>query len=425
MAGQLALIFLTGLVLAYALSFASQFYERYQSSSTMINGIIEREVGVSVAVLDRLPASEREGWLARLRGRSYRYELGEGLPGPALAAPSVPAARAIQQAVGVAYPLTFTTLPGPAEHFQVHLRLSDGAPLTLDVQPLDLPLALWLPAALLVQLLLLGLCTWLAVRLAIGPLTRLARAAEALDPNLPGTPLTEQGPGEVVRAAVAFNAMQQRIAESLKERMQILGAISHDLQTPITRMKLRAEFMDASAEKDKLWNDLSEVEQLVREGIAYARGSHDASEPLRRVDLDAFVQSLVFDYQDTGKPVVLSGTSEVVLGTRPHGLRRILVNLLDNALKFAGAAELQVGGAVHGGVSILVLDRGPGIAQEQLSEVFKPFYRLENSRSRDTGGTGLGLAIAQQLAVTLGARLTLSAREGGGLQAELWLAVSH
>ncbi|MBN0719565.1 HAMP domain-containing histidine kinase, partial [Pseudomonas aeruginosa] len=133
------------------------------------------------------------------------------------------------------------------------------------------------------------------VRTAIGPLTRLVKAVEHLDPNRPAQPLAETGPREVAHAAAAFNAMQARIADYLKERMQLLAAISHDLQTPITRMKLRVEFMDASSDRDKLWNDLEEMQHLVREGVAYARSMHGSTETSCRVDLDAFLDSLVFD----------------------------------------------------------------------------------------------------------------------------------
>jgi signal transduction histidine kinase len=188
-------------------------------------------------------------------------------------------------------------------------------------------------------------------------------------------------------------------------------------------MKLRAEFMDDSSEKDKLWNDLGEMEHLVREGVAYARSIHGATEESRRTDLDSFLDSLVFDYQDVGKDVQLTGKSAAVIDTRPHALRRVLVNLTDNALKFAGAAELQVEKRADGNLSIRILDRGPGIAEEELKQVMEPFYRVENSRNRSTGGTGLGLAIAQQLAVAIGGSLTLSNREGGGLCAELRLPV--
>jgi signal transduction histidine kinase len=226
----------------------------------------------------------------------------------------------------------------------------------------------------------------------------------------------------VANAAVAFNAMQTRIAAHVAERMQILGAISHDLQTPITRMKLRTEFMDASVDRDKLAQDLNEVERLVREGIDYARSAHGKVETPVRVELAAFLESLVYDYQDTGKAVSLSGDSAGPLSTRPHALRRVLGNLIDNALKFAGAAEVRVDAAEGGPVSIFVLDRGPGIPAHELDAVLQPFYRLESSRNRDTGGTGLGLAIAQQLAEVLGAKLILSPRDGGGLSVELRIA---
>jgi len=181
------------------------------------------------------------------------------------------------------------------------------------------------------------------------------------------------------------------------------------------------ELMDDCGDKDKLWNDLGEMEHLVREGVAYARSVHGATEESRRTDLDSFLDSLVFDYQDMGKDVQLSGKSNAVIHTRPHALRRVLVNLTDNALKFAGAAQLRVEPEEGDSLSVTVMDRGPGIAEEELARVIEPFYRVENSRNRSTGGTGLGLAIAQQLAQALGGTLTLRNREGGGLCAELRL----
>ncbi|WP_065260375.1 ATP-binding protein [Pseudomonas bananamidigenes] len=421
LASRLSLIFLIGLILAQALSFGAQYYERYESAKNTMLGNLETDVSTSIAILDRLPAAERPQWLERLARPNYGYLLGEGEPGTPINAGEVPiAVTSITDAIGENYPLTFTDIPGPKKHFQGHLRLSDGSPVTIDVRPSMVPLSPWLPVVLLGQLALMIACTWLAVRIAIRPLTRLANAVETLDPNAHPINLDEQGPNEVVYAARAFNTMQARIAAYLKERMQLLAAISHDLQTPITRMKLRAEFMDDSAEKDKLWNDLGEMEHLVREGVAYARSIHGATEESRRTNLDSFLDSLVFDYQDMGKQVQLSGKSEAVIDTRPHALRRVLVNLTDNALKFAGAAELLIQ-REKTGLSIKVMDRGPGIAEEELAQVMEPFYRVENSRNRSTGGTGLGLAIAQQLAMALGGSLNLSNREGGGLCAELKL----
>ncbi|MCU1763023.1 HAMP domain-containing histidine kinase [Pseudomonas sp. 14P_8.1_Bac3] len=420
LASRLSLIFLVGLILAQALSFGAQYYERYETAKTTMLGNLETDVSTSIAILDRLPAEERAGWLQQLERRNYRYLLDEGSPGTAMRDSPI-AVTSIKDAIGMDYPMTVTDIPGPIKHFQVHLKLADGSPVTIDVRPSMVPLSPWLPIVLLGQLVLMILCTWLAVRIAIRPLTRLAEAVETLDPNTHPVLLDENGPTEVAHAAKAFNAMQARIAAYLKERMQLLAAISHDLQTPITRMKLRAEFMDDSSEKDKLWNDLGEMEHLVREGVAYARSVHGATEESRRTNLDSFLDSLVFDYQDMGKDVQLSGKSDSVIDTRPHALRRVLVNLTDNALKFAGAAQLQVDSTSDGGLSVKVMDRGPGIAAEELAHVMEPFYRVENSRNRSTGGTGLGLAIAQQLALAIGGSLTLSNREGGGLCAELKL----
>ncbi|MBL0795275.1 ATP-binding protein [Pseudomonas sp. B7] len=424
LASRLSLIFLIGLILAQALSFGAQYYERYESAKNTMLGNLETDVSTSIAILDRLPAEERPMWLKRLARKNYGYLLSEGEPGTPLDPQDVPiAVTSITDAIGEAYPLTFTDIPGPIKHFQGHLRLSDGSPVTIDVRPSMVPLSPWLPVVLLGQLALMLACTWLAVRIAIRPLTRLANAVETLDPNAHPINLDEKGPNEVAYAARAFNSMQARIAAYLKERMQLLAAISHDLQTPITRMKLRAEFMDDSAEKDKLWSDLGEMEHLVREGVAYARSIHGSTEESRRTNLDSFLDSLVFDYQDMGKEVQLSGKSDAVIDTRPHALRRVLVNLTDNALKFAGAAELLIQ-RDKSSLSIKVMDRGPGIAEEELAQVMEPFYRVENSRNRSTGGTGLGLAIAQQLALALGGSLTLSNREGGGLCAELKLPLS-
>ncbi|UVL42844.1 HAMP domain-containing histidine kinase [Pseudomonas sp. B21-040] len=421
LASRLSLIFLIGLILAQALSFGAQYYERYETAKNTMLGNLETDVSTSIAILDRLPAAERASWLQQLERRNYRYLLDEGSPGTAMSDTPI-AVTSIKDAIGKDYPMTVTDIPGPIKHFQVHLKLADGSPVTIDVRPSMVPLSPWLPFVLLGQLALMIACTWLAVRIAIRPLTRLAQAVDTLDPNAHPVHLDEKGPTEVAHAAKAFNAMQARIAAYLKERMQLLAAISHDLQTPITRMKLRAEFMDDSSEKDKLWNDLGEMEHLVREGVAYARSVHGATEESRRTDLDSFLDSLVFDYQDMGKDVSLEGKSATVIDTRPHALRRVLVNLTDNALKFAGAAELWVE-SKNGNLSVKVMDRGPGISEEELAHVMEPFYRVENSRNRSTGGTGLGLAIAQQLAIAIGGSLTLSNREGGGLCAELKLPV--
>lgn len=417
---RLFLIFAIGLVLAHALSFTLLFYERFSATKNLMLGDLERDVAVAMDIFDRLPPAERGDWLDRLSSGNRRYLLGPGeADQPLAAAEARTAAAAIAAALRGQRPLAIQAVRGDPRHIQARVTLSDGSHVVLDIHLQMPPLAMWLPAVLGLQLLLLVGCAWLAVRLAVRPLTRLAGAADALEPGKPLPPLPQSGPTEVAHAAAAFNAMQGRINSHLAERMQMLGAISHDLQTPLTRMKLRAEFMEDSVDRQKLEHDLEEVERLVREGIDYARSAHGGLEKPARIDLDAFLDTLVYDYEDTGRGISWQGRSGTSMLTRPHALRRVLSNLADNALNFSGAAEIRLHARAPQDVSIFVLDRGPGIPQDELAAVFEPFYRVEASRNRGTGGTGLGLAIARQLAGVLGADLILSNREGGGLSAEL------
>lgn len=419
---RLFLILLAGLTAAHVLSFAVLFQERTMSAKATMYTTLENDVGTAITLLDRLGPQERPQWLTLLDRRTYRYRLDRGVPGvPELSARAAEIRDVINVAAGKRFAVTVESIPGEREHLQAHVVLSDGSPVTIDVVPALMPLAAWLPWLLAAQLGVLVLCTWMAVRLAITPLLRLATAAETLDPSRNTARLEEAGPAEVAHAATAFNAMRDRIAHYLQERVQILAAISHDLQTPLTRMKLRAEMAVDGPEKDRLVNDLSEIERLVREGVAYAKSAHGDAEKPVRVDIGSFVHSLAFDYRDTGKAVAVPGAIAAVAVTRPHALRRILTNLIDNALKFAGNAEIHVGRTPEERLVIAVLDRGPGIPAGELDAVMQPFYRLEASRSRDTGGTGLGLAIAQQLAIAIGATVRLTNRPGGGLAAEVTL----
>jgi signal transduction histidine kinase len=424
LATRIALILVTGLILSNALTFGAILYERYQVATDMMMGNLERDVASSVALLDRLPAAERSEWLPRLARRYYDFSL-EAVPlrtsGPAPEGLSERLAESIEKAIGTRYPVkAFMAGKGKVE---AQVRLSDATVLTIALRPTPgMPISPWLPLQLCGQLLVMAACCWFAVRLATRPLEQLARAADDLGPDLQSPPLPVTGPTEVARAATAFNAMQARIAANVAERMQILAAVSHDLQTPITRMRLRTDLMDDGPERDKLQRDLLEMETLVREGVSFARTLHNAVEETCKVDLDALLASITADYADAGKPVTLSGACGEPILTKPRALRRVLCNLIDNALKFAGQADIELRRKPDGGFEIAVLDRGPGIPATELEAVFQPFYRLETSRNRDTGGTGLGLAIARQLAQALGATLSLATREGGGLEAKLGMS---
>jgi Signal transduction histidine kinase len=302
---RLVLLVLAGLLLANGLTLSLLLYERMSSARTVMLDNLGYDVATSVAILDRLPADERAAWLPRLARGNYHYQTDAGEPGPV---PDSWCSRSIvaslQEALGGQYALTMSAIPGPREHIQAHLRLADGSPLTIDLRPQLPALARWLPVVLVIQPLLLLLCAWLAVRQVIRPLSRFTRAVETLEPAATQPRLMDdQGPREVAQAARAFNAMQARIQRYLKERTQILAAISHDLQTPITRMKLRVEMSEEPMLRDKLIQDLENMTRLVREGIAYARSAEPLLEPTHRLDLNAFLDTLVCDYTDTGQVV--------------------------------------------------------------------------------------------------------------------------
>jgi signal transduction histidine kinase len=423
MAARVYLIILAGLMLAQGLSFALMFYERYESATTVMLDTVEHEVGTSVAVLDRLSAPERADWLGRLQRDNYRFLLGHGQPGtPLTTERSQEVVRRIEKEVGPGYHMYADAVSMNPERYQVHFTLHDGTPLTLEVMPRGIaPIAQWLPIVLALQLLLLLACAWLAVRLTTRPLTQLAQAAEAMAPTADGPRMSEEGPMEVAHAAIAFNTMQERISRHLKERLHILASISHDLQTPITRMRLRAETLEEGEGRQKILGDLREMEHLVREGVAYARSVHGGAEAPVRMDVKAFLESLVFDYLDTGKPVSLSGAVDGTAMVRRQALRRVLGNLIDNAIKYGGAAEVVAWRNEDGALCIAIRDHGPGIPEDELEHVLQPFYRLESSRNRDTGGAGLGLAIAAQLIRAIGGNLKLANRQDGGLEAMVTL----
>ncbi len=303
----------------------------------------------------------------------------------------------------------------------VTVTLNDGSLLTAYIRdfitsPPPPGTALIYLGSLLIGVSILSFC---AVRLATNPLRRLAVAADQLGCNLHNPPLPETGASEVRRAASAFNRMQTRLIDTLAERTQILAAISHDLQTPITRMRLRVEMLDDSDIQTKFIADLEMMHTLVREGLDLAR-SMDAGQNTQAIDLNALLETLVDDASDTGQKVHLTAMPCAPYKGSLTGLQRCLTNLIDNAVKFGETADITLTDS-PAEVCITVRDHGPGIPEEHLETVLKPFYRLEESRNRQTGGTGLGLSIAHNIAASHGGSLTLRNHHDGGLEATLRL----
>jgi signal transduction histidine kinase len=272
--GRLGIILFSGLVAAHVLAFVLIVFDRMAIEDELGNTFAAVDIADAVAILDYVEPEERPAWLDRLSRRHWRYVLGDG--GEIEAQPSSKRLQAniarLRAVLGPAHDANFVYFDPPTRLRRgILIHLTDGSPLTLEIFWQGASISPWLPAALAVQLCIIAFFVWVAVKLATQPLARLEHAANSLGSDLRGEPLPEDGPQEVARAATAFNAMQRRIAEQVAERVQILAAISHDLQTPITRMRLRADFLGDSDAKEKLQGDLQEMQTLVKQGLALAR----------------------------------------------------------------------------------------------------------------------------------------------------------
>ncbi|GAB2177493.1 ATP-binding protein [Dongia sp. agr-C8] len=300
------------------------------------------------------------------------------------------------------------------------IALRDGAWINFEFAAIEsLPLATirviaWTAASVL---LVLGL-SYYAFRRVTRPLESLTRAAEALGRSGRTEALQETGASEVRRAARAFNEMQGRIRRLLEDRMQMVAAISHDLRTPITRLKLRAEFVEDPEQREKMLRDLDEMEAMIKETLALAR--EDAN-PEARARLD--LKQLVADSVEGMAHVTLEidpALKDASIEAQPIALKRAVANLVENAVVYGKSARVRLGQTPKE-FEIGIADDGPGIPEAELERVFRPFYRLEASRNRESGGAGLGLAIARSVVRAHGGDILLKNRPDGGLQATVTL----
>jgi signal transduction histidine kinase len=267
-------------------------------------------------------------------------------------------------------------------------------------------------------LIILAVSVW-AVRRVTAPLGSLATAAERLGKDVNAPPMPETGTIETQAAARAFNGMQTRLRNLIENRTRLLAAISHDLRTPLTLLRLRAETVENREERDKMLSTIGAMDALIGTTLQFARDD-SASEPRKQVDLTALVHSVVDEMTDAGLPVRMQPAAPILYRCQPTALMRAVRNLLDNAVKYGktGSAEIRMAARA---VEIDIDDQGPGIPEAELGRVLEPFYRLEESRNRETGGVGLGLAIAHSIVQAHGGRLTLTNRPAAGLRASIVL----
>jgi signal transduction histidine kinase len=331
-----------------------------------------------------------------------------------------PAACALAREQPVLFGLFRMKFHGTCENLSVRLR--DGDELVLSVLPPRSATSAnrtnYSPTIALFLVSVAGLA-YLVARMTTRPLNQLAQAAKNLGNDINHAPLDLTGADEIRQASAAFNAMQARIRQYIFQRTQMLAAITHDLQTPLTRMRLRLEKVSDPDLQERLIGDLSAMQAMVREGLDLAR-SMDTTETMQMLDLDSLLDSVCADAADANQRVSLSGNAGMALLGRPLDLRRCLVNLIDNAVKYGHAAKVSVD-RINGAARIRIRDAGPGIPAAELARVFDPFYRVETSRSRESGGTGLGLTIARNIAEQHGGSIALVNHAEGGLEATLML----
>lgn len=263
-----------------------------------------------------------------------------------------------------------------------------------------------------------AIAMWLVFRVS-APLTRLARAAADFGRDIHAAALPESGPIEVADASRAFNQMQENLRRLVDNRTQLLAAISHDLRTPVTLLRLRVEATPPTADRTQILRTLDEMEAMVASVLEFSRVAL-FDEPMRRVDLTSLIDSICSDLAEMNKPVHFKGAEPAPYSCRRIGMKRALMNLIDNAVKYGGSADVSLDCRPEA-IEITIEDRGPGIPPEQQASVFLPFYRVDDARTPGKGGAGLGLSIAQTIIHGHGGTLTLANRETGGLRVRVVL----
>jgi signal transduction histidine kinase len=449
--GQTVLILLLGLAVSHFVGAWIYTGAREQAVRAIGGFAAAQRVANLMRLIEEAPADWRSRIAAALSDASLRVTLSAKAPtlaetdaeGPARAIADYIAGQlsdrpgrrlrvAVSQTAGppFAMPRNGHMRMGPMMHgagmwrgLEVAVELADGQWLSFATALPDTGPALswqFIISMALMAAIVLAVSVW-AVRRLTAPLGVLANAAERLGKDVGAEPVAEIGTAEMRRAAGAFNRMQERLRRLIDNRTQMLAAISHDLRTPLTLLRLRAENVVNTEDRDKMLATIAEMDSMIRATLAFARDEANA-EPRRRTDLTALLASIIDDMTDAGLPVAMEPAEPVICECMPGALKRALTNLLDNAVKYGKWAQAAIR-ATPQAIEIVIDDEGPGIPADELARVFQPFYRVEGSRSRETGGIGLGLAIALSIVQAHGGQLTLSNRPEGGLRARIVLPI--
>jgi signal transduction histidine kinase len=445
--GQIALVMAVALLVAQGINFGLVFSERQRATRSQIEGPAEARFIFLVQRLAHLSPDQRSAFLAA-RGRRARFILADQSSIPAgesdarivsrvseRAAESGLSLREIRGSISddVAIPRQMREQLSPHEMARANqrlrrlqmlnlsARLADGSWVNARLMtPRPNPwLALRLAGStLLIYVLILAAMIWIAARLA-RPLRDLTAAAESFEGRGEAPHVEPRGPADLNRAIVAFNAMNTRVSAMLDEKDRMLGAIGHDMRTPLASLRIRVESVEPEDERRKMIATIEEMTGLLDDTLALARSGR-ATEEVRALDVRALADAVVEEFLALGQPVEMEAGPRQVAAVQPNLLRRALRNLIDNGIKYGGGARVAVR-AAGGEIAIEIADSGPGIPEAEIGKVQEPFVRLETSRNRGTGGSGLGLALARSAALAHGGRLELGNRPEGGLLAIILL----
>ncbi len=440
LAARTAVVLLLGLAVVQAAGLTIHALDRME----LLRLAQARELAARVMSVYRnvvnVDADQRAAVLADMRRLpGVGIELSDQLPVSDLPPTAQPEQRLLRVNMNL-MPMPGTLRPhdihlsgGPFWHRLIaSLRLPEGNWLTVTMQ-VEPPRPWHSPDFLIAFVLMTAaaaLLTLWAVRRLTAPVSTLARAAEALGRDVNAPPLPEDGPLEVATAAAAFNTMAARIRRFVQDRTELLTAIGHDLRTPITRLKLRAEFMEDDEQRRKMLLDLDELEAMVSATLAFGRDAK-STEPVSPLDLAELLRTILDEAADAwpeaGEKLHYEGPGHLTVRARPLALKRALANLVANAVAYGGGARVRLtppaSGGSQGALTIDVEDDGPGIPPAELDRAFEPFHRGEPSRNRETGGVGLGLPIARNIFRAHGGDVTLANRPTGGLRATVTLPV--
>lgn len=425
LSARLFAILMVGLGTIQIVSFFAFMVFRGQEIKDQMTRFLGADVSFAYDFMRRLPAEQRPEWLVRLnQGFHYRFSLE---PATAAASDVTPDDESLATLMAIlkadlpaeaklSFRLPPDVPPSVREKaVQAVLSLDDEEALVLHLlDPFSMPSEGALLGYLVIVLLTVSPFVWWAVHLSTRQIDRMLGTVEQFGRNPSSPPVPESGPEELQKAARAVNAMRERILRHIEERTQILAAIAHDLQTPLTRLRLRAEALENGTQRDRIISDVEYMANLVEGGLDYARSAHLCEAP-SVIEVNHWLEGMVDDAQDAGATCRLTGLAHNPYTGALRALTRAMQNLIENALKFGTEAEILIDDSSERLV-IRVLDDGPGLSDALLEKVFDPFFRAESSRNRETGGSGLGLSIARNIVRAHGGDIRLRNRPQGGLE---------